>query len=58
MNLELSNKEKDVLISALESFISELRAEIASGVKHDWRVEMKKEESGLKEILGRLRALK
>lgn len=58
MNLELSNKEKEILISALENFISELRAEIASGVKHDWRVEMKKEESGLKEILSKLQALK
>lgn len=57
MNLEITNKERDNLVKVLESFIPELRGEIASGVKHDWKVMMKEEEVSLKEVLQRLKQL-
>ncbi len=58
MNLELTDQEKDKLILVLENFIPNLRAEIASGVKHDWKVELHKEEDILKAILEKLKGLK
>jgi hypothetical protein len=58
MNLELTDQEKDKLILVLEHFIPNLRAEIASGVKHDWKVELHKEEDILKAILEKLKGLK
>ena len=58
MNLELTDQEKDKLILVLENFIPNLRAEIASGVKHDWKVELHKEEDILKAILEKLKRLK
>jgi hypothetical protein len=57
MNLELSNIEREKLVSVLEHFIPELRGEIASGVKHDWKVEMKKEKNILTDVLGKLKSL-
>lgn len=56
MKLDLNDKEKDLLVTTLENFIPELRAEIASGVKHDWKVELKDEEAVLKGILERLKS--
>ncbi len=58
MNLELTNQEKDMLVLVLENFIPDLRAQIASGVKHDWRVKLHEEEEVLKTILEKLKALK
>ena len=58
MNLELTDQEKDILVLLLEKYIPNLRAEIASGVKHDWKVEMHKEEDILKAILEKLKELK
>ncbi len=55
MNIELSDKEKNSLVSVLERFIPDLRGEIASGVKHDWKVQMKQEKETLNNILSRLK---
>jgi hypothetical protein len=55
MNIELSDKEKTSLVSVLERYIPELRGEIASGVKHDWKVQMKQEKETLNNILSRLK---
>ncbi len=55
MNIELSDKEKNSLVSVLESYIPDLRGEIASGVKHDWKVQMKQEKETLTNILLRLK---
>lgn len=55
MNIELSDKEKTSLVSVLERYIPELRGEIASGVKHDWKVQMKQEKETLNNILLRLK---
>jgi hypothetical protein len=58
MNLELSEKEKEMLVGVLKDYIPELRGEIASGVKHDLKQELKDEEAVLKGILEKLNALK
>ena len=58
MNLELSEKEKEMLVGVLKDYLPELRGEIASGVKHDLKQELKEEEAVLKGILERLTALK
>lgn len=58
MNLELTDKEKGMLVGVLKDYIPELRGEIASGVKHDLKLELKEEEAVLKVILEKLQALK
>ena len=57
MNFELTKKEKDKLVMVLERFIPELRGEIASGVKHDWKMEMKKEKDILAGVLEKLKSV-
>jgi hypothetical protein len=57
MNVELTNIEKDKLVMVLERFIPELRGEIASGVKHDWKMEMKKEKDVLAGVLDKLKSI-
>ncbi len=56
MKLELTDKEKEMLIGVLKDYIPELRGEIASGAKHDFKVELKDEEAVLKGILEKLQA--
>ena len=58
MNLELTAKEKEMLVGVLKDYIPELRGEIASGVKHDLKLELKEEEAVLKGILEKINALK
>jgi hypothetical protein len=57
MKLDLSHKEKEIMVSLLEYYIPVLRTEIASGVKHNWRIALHQEEDVLKEILERLKNL-
>ena len=57
MNVDLTNIEKDKLVMVLERFIPELRGEIASGVKHDWKMEMKKEKDVLAGVLEKLKSV-
>jgi hypothetical protein len=58
MNLELTENEKEVLVLVLDSFMSELRGEIASGVKHNIKAKLKNEEALLKAIMDKVSALK
>ena len=58
MNLELTEKEKTMLLGVLKDYIPELRGEIASGAKHDFKEELKEEEGVLKGILEKLTVLK
>lgn len=58
MNLELSDKEKEMLVGVLKDYIPELRGEIASGVKHDMKQELKEEEAVLRGLLEKLNTLK
>jgi hypothetical protein len=57
MNLALTDKEKEMLVGVLKDYIPELRGEIASGAKHDFKMELKEEEAVLKTILEKLQAL-
>jgi hypothetical protein len=58
MNLELSAKEQEMLLGVLNDYIPELRGEIASGGKHDFKEELKEEEAVLNVIREKLIALK
>lgn len=58
MNLELTDKEKNALLVVLKDYIPELRGEIASGGKHDFKEELKEEEVILRGILDKLNVLK
>ena len=58
MNLDITDKERDKLVMVLENYIPELRGEIASGVKHDWKIAMKEEKVTLGEVLKRLKQLR
>lgn len=55
MHVDFSDIEKNTLVSVLERFIPELRGEIASGAKHDWKVEMKKDRDILNSVLVKLK---
>jgi hypothetical protein len=57
MNLELTDKEKNALLEVLNDYIPELRGEIASGGKHEFKEELKIEEAVLKAIRDKLKAL-
>ncbi len=57
MKLELTDIEKEKLMYVLENFIPELRGEIASGVKHDWKMELKKEEAILQGVMDKMKKL-
>jgi hypothetical protein len=56
MNLDLTDKEKDALVVVLKDYLPELRGEIASGGKHEFKEELKVEEAILKAILEKLGA--
>jgi hypothetical protein len=58
MNLELTENEKEVLVLVLDSFMSELRGEIASGGQHNIKAKLKNEEALLKAIVDKVNALK
>ena len=58
MKLELTEMEKEMLVGVLKDYIPELRGEIASGAKHDFKLELKEEEAVLKGILEKLQVLK
>jgi hypothetical protein len=58
MNLELTDKEKNALLEVLNDYIPELRGEIASGGKHEFKEELKVEEAVLKAIREKLKSLK
>ena len=54
MNLELTDAQRDMLVAVLKDYLPELRGEIASGGKHEFKEELKVEETVLKEILDKL----
>lgn len=55
MKIELKPRERDLLVTELESIIPELRGIIASGVKKDLRDELKEDKNVLMEILDKLK---
>ncbi|GIX27859.1 hypothetical protein [Pelomicrobium sp. G1] len=53
--LELSPEEREVLIEVLESFLSDLRMEIADTERLAFRERLKSQEQIIKRLLGALR---
>lgn len=57
MTVDFTEKELGLLVTILENYLPELRAEIASGVRHEWKIELHREEDVLKGMLEKLKAL-
>ncbi len=55
MNVELTDKERDILIAVLKDYLPELRGEIASGGKHEFKEDLKDEEKTIKQIMDKLK---
>ena len=51
INLELTKEEKDILATVLESYLSDLRMEIADTDSMDFRESLKKKKNVLKKVL-------
>ncbi len=51
INLELTKEEKDILAMVLESYLSDLRMEIADTDSMDFRESLKKKKDVLKKVL-------
>ncbi len=51
INLDLTNEEKDILAMVLESYLSDLRMEIADTDSMDFRESLKKRKDVLKKVL-------
>ncbi len=54
--IELTKEEAQTLSEILESYLSDLRREIAATENRDWRGIMKERESFIKDMLSRLAA--
>ncbi len=54
--IELTTEEAQTLSEILESYLSDLRMEIAATENRDWRGIMKEREMFIKDVLGRLAA--
>ena len=55
INLELTKEEKDILAMVLESYLSDLRMEIADTDSMDFRESLKKRKDVLKKVLETLK---
>ena len=54
MNLSLTNEEAALLLTRLKADLGNLKSEISNTDNYDWRVEMKKDEERLRDIISRL----
>lgn len=54
IDLKLTNEEAEDLKGVLESYVSDLRMEIADTDKLEFRESLKKREKFLKDLIGRL----
>jgi hypothetical protein len=54
MILELSDKEKETLKHALESYLSDLREEIVKTEAHQWKPPLHEEEDVIKKLIDKL----
>lgn len=55
MKVELEPKERDLLVTELESIIPELRVLIASGMRKELRDEIREDKVTLMEVLEKLK---
>jgi hypothetical protein len=53
--LELTSQEATLLAQALETYLSDLRMEIADTDRHEFREELKRQEETLRSLMERLR---
>ncbi len=56
MVLELTEKEKELLKIALESFESDLRDELAKTDKQNWRYALRGEEQAIRSLIEKVSA--
>ena len=56
LNLELTKEEKDILAMVLESYLSDLRMEIADTDSMDFRESLKKRKDVLNKVLETLKS--
>ncbi len=54
ITIELSDEEKEALVKVLQSYISDLRMEIADTDRASFREQLKKEKGYLESILDKL----
>jgi len=55
IQLDLNDSEKNFLIEALESYLSDLRYEIANTDSQDYRERLKEKKAALEKTLGSLK---
>ncbi len=55
IQLDLNDSEKNLLIEALESYLSDLRYEIADTDSQDYREKLKEKKTALEKTLGFLK---
>lgn len=55
LQLELTSDERQILVDALETYVSDLRMEIADTEKHDVRNDLKRRKEVLRQVLNTLR---
>jgi len=54
MDITLTPDEAQLLKKILESFLSDLRVEVADTEKYEWRKELQKDEETIKGLIARL----
>lgn len=55
-HIELNEQEAQTLSEVLESYLSDLRTEMVATEQKEWRADMKRRETFVRELLGRLTA--
>ena len=55
MNIELTDQERGAIVSALQTYLSDLREEIAKTEKHEWKAQLHDEEGVLNRVIEKLR---
>lgn len=54
MQIELSDKEKEILLNALKMYLGELREEIVKTESYRWKPPLHEEEDLIKKLIERL----
>lgn len=55
MNIELTDQERGAIVSALQTYLSNLREEIAKTEKHEWKAQLHDEENILNRVIEKLK---
>lgn len=54
MQLELSEKEKEILLNALKCYLGELREEIVKTESYRWKPPLHEEEEAIKKLIEKI----